>query len=123
MGDPEVSHITNTNTVRAYNDRKVQEAKTICFSCPVTEACLEQASPVDLFWTVRGGHTPDYLVSRPGPKRVPTVDVSDYLEYRCTSGRHQGDRHRGFKFNAGKRVEYCLMCDSEQYLKVADRVV
>lgn len=128
MGDPEVSHLNSTQTVRAYNLKKIDEAVKICNSCPVWMECIESSNSSDLFWTVRGGLTPAYYETsgKSGPKRAPNAETQDYLEYRCKSGRHVGDLYRGTKESwrkDGSVVEYCIECDHESGLKQRRKVV
>lgn len=118
MGDPEVSHLRSTQTVKYYNDRKIDEAVQICNSCPVRQECSDDATKFDLFWTVRAGQIPTYYEhgSKTGPRRVPNSHNDEYVEYRCKSGRHEGDRYRGFKESwrkNGSKVMYCIACDHE----------
>ena len=52
---------------------KLYKGQNLCHSCPVKRQCLEAASVVDLYWSVRGGKLPGALKDG-GKTTIPTVE-------------------------------------------------
>lgn len=59
-------------SVRGYNQDKIEVAKAICATCPVTYQCLKYAKDNLLAFGVWGGKTANERLSLLGLRRWPT---------------------------------------------------
>lgn len=109
QGDPEVEGLYGKQLAR-YNLEKAEQAMGTCEGCPVKQRCLDEATPGDLFWSVRGGELPERLA---GEKvHVPTFDITGYDEpWSCAK---HGKLYKRSYQRRKKGVEYtqvyCQVC-------------
>lgn len=108
--DPGLEGI-GTHELRKFNEMKVEQAKKICEGCPVRATCLKMAEPVDLYWSVRGGQTPEMLTKNSDGKRAkpPAFPIGDWIEWSCKI--HGRDSMMFRKYKDGSRP-YCGACSN-----------
>lgn len=88
------------------NEIRLKKGQKVCDHCPVRGQCLDTATPVDKFWTIRGGLLPVALV-RP-LANAPTETLNDYIQYTCPNGHGTG--HISKRLHKGVMEDYCLLC-------------
>jgi len=100
--------------IHAYNLKKTAEAIEVCSGCPVRATCLEEATPIDLHWTVRGGQWPTSL-RKAGQKNVRRRPPNDGVvmnpslpdQDKCPNG------HVAWKSRSDRPGRYCATCSKE----------
>lgn len=108
-GDPDVEGL-NLREVREHNEAKFKLALSYCEGCPIRAACLENADPSDLHWSVRGGELPQRFTSGVRQKNVPSFKFGDYQpRWEC--------KIHGIKWVSSHKKKdrevfyYCLECN------------
>lgn len=106
-GDADVVGMTRPQ-VREHNWAKLQSAQEICSDCSVRAVCLENATQMDRFWSVRGGELPSKLTEKLGVNQAPTWIMKGYQEsWSCKL--HGTEFKREYQRGEGKQV-YCDAC-------------
>ncbi len=89
--------------LRELNEENLKRAKEICNTCPVKQACIDEAEPEDFLWTVRGGRTPTNFNEEPRTnKRYGEIGPNGIRI--C---KHCGEEQQGVKPNGGL---FCRPC-------------
>jgi len=79
-GDPDAGELVGIKLAE-FNREKLEYATQVCANCPVKQTCLDESTPVDRFWSVRGGELPVKVAgSRRAKNSPPTWDNKDYEE-------------------------------------------
>lgn len=95
------------------NRERIAKAIRICESCPIKERCLEEATPSDLYWSVRGGQTPTKFSGE--VKMVPMFKSSEWLgKPECPEhgSRSVSTRHRTDQKGSRYTSTYCGVCST-----------
>lgn len=92
----------------------------VCASCPVMKSCRVNSSPLDRYWTTRGGQPPEGLFpdsKRPKPDLpkngsggggVKADSEKSPLKEKCKRG------HNNWKMRADGRSRRCVTCEKER---------
>lgn len=113
-GDPEAGDMVGQR-LNQYNLDKFELALTYCEECPIKQTCLDQATPMDRHWSVRGGELPTKVAGeRNQRKNVPSFDYKSYVpKWECQiHGIKWVSSHK--KTRPGRPEElfyYCLECN------------
>lgn len=91
------------------NRIRMEKAVVTCADCPVRQQCLDEASPAEKFWSIRGGRLPDVLVKT--KNKAPVEYLGGFFEWECKNGH--GRVYLAYRNKGGGqegRRPYCLEC-------------
>lgn len=122
VGDRDVIDL-NMSEVVDYNRKKIKTAVQICGTCPVRAECLENATPDDLTYTVRGGREPEGLAKNPQGRPIGgslTASGSKGPGHPCMRGHENDWRHSGgfWRCRACDRLRNAAARKGEKFEKV-----
>lgn len=87
------------------NKERVASAQMVCETCPIKRECVENATPADLHWTVRGGQAPAAMFAT-NRSNVPSAS---FVPEPCRRGHYSWEVVLKADGTRDRRCTLCTM--------------